>query len=294
MSLSSDQLELLTRRALPKMERAIEAGFRDIRAQADFGDVAELAAQGSPEAVTDALGFGMGRFTVFLRLQTEFFEQVGTATIQAMKPRRGPNGAILRRSFNPYTERAQTALSARRRAMFGYLLEDLRRGVAWVLQRGRERDLTGRAMAARLLGSPPPVDGLVGLNAQQIKWAVARMDNDPITAEESELIEAAKKRTRAQVIAEANGGEMRELAQQEAYRQQIEEGIIEADDVTKTWVAIIDDVTRESHYHADGTTIGANEQFFLDGNEYCEFPLDSSLSPANRLNCRCRCEWSEG
>ena len=294
MSLNSDQLELLTRRALPKLERAFEAGFRDIRAEADFDLVAELAARGDSEAVTDALGFGMGRFTSFLRIQNELFEAVGAATIQAMRPRRGPNGAILKRSFNPYSERAQQALSARRRAMFGYLLEDLRRGVAWVLQRGRERDLTGRAMAARLLGSPVPIDGLVGLSAQQIKWAVARMDDDPITAEESELIEAAKKRTRAQVIAEANGGEMRELAQQEAYRQQIEEGVIDADEVTKTWIAVIDERTRESHYAMDGTTIGANEQFFLDSGEYCEFPLDSSLSAGQRLNCRCRCEWSEG
>jgi hypothetical protein len=59
-------------------------------------------------------------------------------------------------------------------------------------------------------------------------------------------------------------------------------------DKTKTWVAILDDHTREWHAEADGQEVPFDQPFEVDGEELME-PGDDSMgaSPENVINCRC-------
>jgi len=61
----------------------------------------------------------------------------------------------------------------------------------------------------------------------------------------------------------------------------------------KTWIAILDNVTRRWHAMADGQTVDINDVFTVM-SETLRFPRDSSLgaSSANLINCRCSAVYS--
>lgn len=54
----------------------------------------------------------------------------------------------------------------------------------------------------------------------------------------------------------------------------------------KEWLATLDDRTRDDHADADGQQVAAGDQFTV-GGEFCDYPGDPSLSPAESVNCRC-------
>ena len=58
----------------------------------------------------------------------------------------------------------------------------------------------------------------------------------------------------------------------------------------KTWIAILDSKTRESHAVADGQTIEIDEDFIV-GGEQLEYPRDTKGSAENIINCRCLVEY---
>lgn len=62
--------------------------------------------------------------------------------------------------------------------------------------------------------------------------------------------------------------------------------ILAAITIQKTWVATLDEATREAHADADGQQVGLDETFDVDGEDL-EFPGDDSGSPENVINCRC-------
>jgi uncharacterized protein with gpF-like domain len=56
--------------------------------------------------------------------------------------------------------------------------------------------------------------------------------------------------------------------------------------ITREWVAVHDDRTREAHANADGQEVGIDEPFEVDGEEL-DRPGDENGSPENVINCRC-------
>jgi hypothetical protein len=81
---------------------------------------------------------------------------------------------------------------------------------------------------------------------------------------------------RTEVTAGLNSG-------QDAARKPLQEaGLIRG----RTWVSIIDKDTREDHADADGQEAEGDAPFVVGGEE-CRFPGDLSLSPENRVHCRC-------
>lgn len=56
----------------------------------------------------------------------------------------------------------------------------------------------------------------------------------------------------------------------------------------KTWLAEVDDKTREWHLEVDGTKIPIDEMFTV-GGEQMRYPHDYNASPDNIINCRCVC-----
>lgn len=58
----------------------------------------------------------------------------------------------------------------------------------------------------------------------------------------------------------------------------------------KTWIAEIDDKTREWHLEVDGTRIPIDELFIV-GGEQMRYPHDYNASSQNIINCRCVCRY---
>lgn len=61
---------------------------------------------------------------------------------------------------------------------------------------------------------------------------------------------------------------------------------------TKTWVATLDDRTREEHAEADGQEVDYDEPFEVGGEELMK-PMDDSLGASKWNICNCRCEMVE-
>lgn len=60
----------------------------------------------------------------------------------------------------------------------------------------------------------------------------------------------------------------------------------------KTWVAYLDDRTRDAHAEADGQQVGFDEPFEVDGEEL-DYPGDPAGSAENVINCRCAVVYDE-
>lgn len=60
----------------------------------------------------------------------------------------------------------------------------------------------------------------------------------------------------------------------------------------KTWVATLDDRTRDAHADADGQQVPYDEPFDVDGEDL-DYPGDPAGSPENTVNCRCAVIYDE-
>lgn len=66
-------------------------------------------------------------------------------------------------------------------------------------------------------------------------------------------------------------------------------GILEAVEGTKgtkTWTAILDEVTRETHWGLDGMTVGIDEEFVTYKGDSAPAPMMFGI-PDEDVNCRC-------
>lgn len=97
-------------------------------------------------------------------------------------------------------------------------------------------------------------------------------------------------RARAERIARTETTGALNLGHQTGFDNLIADGDISG----KTWLAIIDDDTRETHAAADGQTVGVGESFRL-GTESAIYPGHPGLSAKERINCRCTiaADWNE-
>lgn len=88
---------------------------------------------------------------------------------------------------------------------------------------------------------------------------------------------------RADVIARTEVHDAATYAMQETAEDiQLETGA----EMTREWVSVEDERTRESHAAADGQEVGMDEPFDVD-DEQIDRPGDPSGSPENIINCRC-------
>lgn len=80
---------------------------------------------------------------------------------------------------------------------------------------------------------------------------------------------------RTEVISTSNAGSI--------YAMRETSGLV----TRKTWLATLDDRTREDHLLADGQTVGLDERFVMDDGSTLDFPGDPTGPPEQIINCRC-------
>lgn len=103
-------------------------------------------------------------------------------------------------------------------------------------------------------------------------------------------------RARADEVMQAASPEMRDVAKQQGYQAAgvLNHAVVaaalqaeDADELQKTWICTIDGKTRPTHWAADGQRVPLNGHFTV-GGELMFCPGDTSASPAEWKNCRCR------
>lgn len=95
---------------------------------------------------------------------------------------------------------------------------------------------------------------------------------------------------RGDTIARTESLQALNAGQNQAFRQAIDDGMVEADAVTKEWDSAGDGRVRDSHASMDGQTVNMDEAFTSPSGARLMHPLDSSLgAPASEIiACRCR------
>lgn len=95
---------------------------------------------------------------------------------------------------------------------------------------------------------------------------------------------------RGDTIARTEGIASLNAGQNQAFRQSIDDGLVEADAITKEWDSAGDGRVRDTHADMDGDTVTMDEAFTSPSGARLMHPLDGSLgAPASEIiSCRCR------
>lgn len=105
-------------------------------------------------------------------------------------------------------------------------------------------------------------------------------------------------RARADEVMQPASPEMRDVAKQQGYQAAgvMNHAVLAAaqasaaesgEELQKTWICTLDGKTRPSHWAGDGQRVALSAAFTI-GGEQLQFPGDTSASPAEWKNCRCR------
>ena len=92
---------------------------------------------------------------------------------------------------------------------------------------------------------------------------------------------------RGEVIARTEAITALNRAQIAAYEQAIAKGAVDAQAVTKTWMATMDGRTRDTHMLLNGKAVGFREKFQSFSGAQLEYPGDPNAPASERINCRC-------
>lgn len=76
-------------------------------------------------------------------------------------------------------------------------------------------------------------------------------------------------------------------AQDEAYRQAVDAGGIQEQNVRRVWRSAMDRRVRDSHRHLNGESVGLNESFRTPSGSVLRYPGDPNAPLSEIANCRC-------
>ena len=262
-----------------RIEEAIEAAGRAgaIRIEDEYAAVYTLSGQNGTKFLEDVLDAVIGFDQVHwravdhmreerLRFIREFTDSQRDATRAALVDgiERGLNPIEQARNF-----RSSVGLTARQQeAVINYrhLLERAGEGDSEALTRqlrDRRFDPTvRRAVASRVPLSQAQIDRMVERYRERyIKY-------------------------RAEVIGRTEALRAVHAGNDEAYRQAIDEGVINLDELQRTWVTARDERVRETHRAAGGQVRGINEPFIVGGAQM-RYPGDPQGPARETIQCRC-------
>ncbi len=151
------------------------------------------------------------------------------------------------------------------------------------------RELRSAREVARL------VRDTIGLNSRQATALLTyrrglEEQADMTQRAEDQLVEQYRRRSlvqRAFVIGETESRQAVYEGSDEGYQQAIEDGVLPADAIQRTWKTRGDNHVRDSHTPMNGQTQPWGEPFVSgDGNRLAR-PGDSNAPPSDRIGCRC-------
>lgn len=259
-----------------QFERALDEAARAgvIRLADDTAAVFTLAGREGAEFLSDVLEIAVGFDQVNdravrvmqgerLRLVREFTAEQRRATRAAMVDgiRRGLNPVDQARNFRAsigLTERQQLAVENYRR-----LLE---RGSAEALTRElRDRRFDTSVRRALRTGEPLTT---VQVGRMTERYRERYVAFRAVTIGRTEALRAVHAGT------------------DEAYRQAVEEGLLDGDQLRRKWVTARDERVRSSHRHLGGMVRGPDETF-PGANGALRFPGDPAAPASETVRCRC-------
>lgn len=153
---------------------------------------------------------------------------------------------------------------------------------------GPRKRVTTRTFTERLVGYVRSIGlakakGLAATTMQRIQTLIAagEVAGFSVRSIADTFASRAVSRSRARTIARTETHSAATWSMQAAL-----EAEPDAAEITREWVAALDERVREDHADADGQTVGIDEPFIVGGVELMQ-PGDQTGPPEQTINCRC-------
>jgi len=311
---------------------AFERAVADLRAGADLGRILTALQRGDLAEAIAAMNLdeaAMNRLVV--EIETAFRE-AGDLAASEMPPLTDQSGARVIFRFNVRNPAAERWLREHSSRLVTDIMEDQRVAIRAALERGMARGDNPRTTALDIVGRLNKVSkqregGIIGLTSQQEQFVSnARYEleqggdanyfkralrdkrydrtikkamdaGEPISPETiTAAIRSYKNRLlkyRADAIGRSESLTALRKAENDAYRQAVEDGKVDQDAIIKDWDSTGDRKVRNSHVVLDGQTRRFMEPFVSPTGARMQFPGDTSLgAPASEIiQCRCRARY---
>lgn len=320
-------VEELTREWEPRIRDAFLASIRDVTSNATVRVVAERLERGDVAGAIEALGLDPDAFGPLDRAIAETYYGAGQAQVGNWPAVRGPDGARVVFRFGVRNNEAEDWLRRHSSTLVTRIIEDQREGIRLSLMEGLAEGRNPRSTALDIVGrvnrqTGRREGGIVGLTAAQARYvASARAElSDPeamanyfnrtrrdkrfdrtvrAAMEAGEALDQATinriagrysdrlLQLRGEMIARTETLGALNKARDDAIRQQIMAGKIDAEDVTKVWQAAMDLRTRDTHRFLHGQRVGLDGTFQSISGATLAYPGDPNAPASEHINCRC-------
>ncbi len=320
-------LDSLEREYGPRIRRAFEGAFAEVRRRVNEADLVRAVQAGNIAAAVEAVGVTGPALRLFEQEIERAFEEAGRRFMGLFPKRgvRGPNGLQVQFAFDIRNPEAERWLADNAAGLVTRVVEDQREAIRAFLTEDLSRGVNPRTAALRLVGrinraTGRREGGIIGLSGPQSRYLRnagdyldagdgryfdltlrdKRLDGPIRRAMESGSVPASLRnraltaysnrllRHRGETIAQTETLNALRAAKHEAFSQGAQQAGVDDDLVTRVWDATGDGRTRLSHVFADGQEIVGRDAVFRVGGYPMRYPGDSRDAPASET-VRCRC-----
>lgn len=327
-------LNRLLEKYAPAIRDAIIAGIRDIRDNAVVSEIVTMIERNDVDGALRALGYNPAVFNTYYTLMVQAFQESGMLLMAAQpKYTDDANGVKTMLRFNVRDRNAEQWLRERSSSLVTNIEDDVRSAVRDTLNDGLAQGRNPRSVALDLVGrlnrtTGHREGGVVGLGEREAAWSRSvrqkllsldpsylemelrdrRFDGivqraieagEPLSAEDvQKLTDRYRERAlrhRGETIGRTEALAALQRSEYESTRQALEQSGLPPEAATKTWKAVGDERTRDSHAEMHNQTVPMDQPFVspVTGAQMMH-PHDLSLGAPGRevIACRCRVRYN--
>ena len=292
----------LANRMKPKLKKAFIDAVRDIANTSRFNDLVRALERGDIELVVRLLGIEQEFYKPFENLLVDVFSEGGKYAVESLPKNDPATGDRFVIRFGIQDPVAQEWLRQKSSRLIVEITESQREAVREVAARGMSRGDNPQKTAIDIVGRYDRATGrrsggIVGLTSRDalaVDRLRSRLLEEGKTASQAEKAAAryaskllrlrGERIARTETIAALNAGRM------DAMRQAVQSGKLDAQSITKIWIATKDGRTRDAHLLLNGKEARFNEPFQspLTGS-LMDYPGDNARGARGEdiINCRC-------
>jgi hypothetical protein len=309
-----------------RLNAAFVAGVRDIVSTANVGRIEAALRAGDVEEAVRLLEISAGAWAAYQAAVVTNYQEGGAFALGEIGPLKDRQGQRFVVRFGLRNRRAEDWLRVNSSDRVTNIADEARKVVRQTLDEGMQAGRNPRAVALDIVGrvdrmAGRRIGGTVGLSEpfanavqrarvelQEKDWAgyfsrekrdrrfdpvirAAMRDGRGIRADQIDTITGRYAdrllKLRGDTIARTEALSALSASQDEAVKQIIDTGRVDASAVIREWDASMDARTREAHVEADGQQRRIGELFTVGGRQMSR-PHDPAGGAENVINCRCR------
>lgn len=308
-----------------RLRRAFLEAVSRLRDGARLDEIERMLRRGDIEGALRATHLHEIALRGFDRAFEEAFEAGGNATANMVPAAVSGDGLRVVAQFNIRNPAAERWLRDHSSTLIREILDDQRQMIRTALSEAMREGVNPRTAALDLIGRIGATGrregGLIGLTGSQEAWVrkyaeelagdnplsalgralrdrrfdpavrKAAASGEPIPADlRAKMVAAYKNRAlrfRAEAIARTEAMRALHQSQEEAMRQAIDAGAVQAQDVQFVWRTAHDDRVRDTHRTMDGQTRPIGAPFVTGSGARLRYPGDPAGPPHETIQCRC-------